>query len=135
MSRRMPSPPTSEWPSQLRLLILAAERECPDGHARALQELMGLALTKVPSRGIFDPTSSGEHVLFAAFESIAKRHLGMDEARAAWRSGLRRSHLELEARDTLEQAALRVQGVSDTVHFYAGLAFGLACASIYRSSP
>ena len=132
MSRRTASVPSSEWPLQLRLFILAAERECPDGHARALTELMSLALTKVPSRGIFDPTSSGEHLLYTALETIARRHLGMSEARAAWRNGLRRARLELDVRDPIEQAALRVQGVSDTVHYYAGLAFGLTCLSLYQ---
>lgn len=135
MGRRTPSMPSSdEWPPQLRLLVLAAERECPDGHASALRELIALALTKVPARGIFDPTSGGEHALFIAFESIATQHLGMNEARAVWRGVLRRARLELEVRDTIEHAALRVQGVSDTVHFYAGLAFGLTCVSIYRAS-
>lgn len=135
MSRRSPSLLSSdEWPSQLRLLILAAEHECPDGHASALRELMSLALTKVPARGIFDPTSAGEHALFVAIETIAGRHLGMNDARAAWRGALRRARLELEVRDTIEHAALRVQGVSDTAYFYAGLAFGLSCVSIYRGN-
>lgn len=133
MSRRTPSLPISEWPLPLRVLILAAERECPEGHSRALTELTSLALTKVPARGILDPTSSGEHELYRALETIARRHLGMEQARAAWRSGLRRAQLDLEVRDSIERAALRVQGVSDTVHFYAGLAFGVTSGSIYRT--
>ena len=125
---------SGEWPLHLRLLILAAERECPGGHARALSELMALALTKVPARGIFDPTAAGEHDLFAALDAVAMRHLGMTAARAAWRRALRDAHLEVEARDTIEHAAQRVQGVSDTAYFYAGLAFGLTCASMFRGS-
>ena len=132
MSRRSPSPARpAEWPFHLRQIMRAAERECPDGHARALVELTALALTKVPARGIFDPTSRGEEELFAAIESVAKSHLGLTTARAAWQGALRGSHLELEARDSLERAALRVQGVSDTAYFYAGLAFGLACLTVY----
>ena len=70
MSRRSPSSPSAaDWPPPLRLLLLAAERECPGGHASALRELMALALTKVPARGIFDPSASGEHELFAAFDT------------------------------------------------------------------
>lgn len=135
MSRRTLSSTSSDkWPPHLRLLILAAERECPRGHARALRELMSLALTKVPARGIFDPTSRGEDELFAAIETIANRHLGMTEARVAWRSALGGAGLELEARDTIEHAVLQVQGVSDTAYFYAGLAFGLACTSVYWTS-
>jgi hypothetical protein len=135
MRRRRSSPPRfDEWPPHLRMLIRAAERECPNGHAGTLMELMSLALTKVPARGIFDPTAGGEHALFAALETIARRHLGMAEARAAWHKALHKADLELEVRDTIEHAALRVQGVSDTVYFYAGLAFGLTCGSIYRAS-
>jgi hypothetical protein len=135
MSRRTRSALSSEeWPPHLRLLILAAERECPGGHASALTELMSLALTKVPARGIFDPTSGGEHELFAAIEAIAIRHLGMAEARTAWRRALGGARLELEARDRIEHAALQLQAVSDTTYFYAGLAFGLICASVFRAS-
>ena len=51
MSRRMPSSyPPDEWPPYLRLIVLAAERECPPGHAGALRDLASLALTKVPAR-------------------------------------------------------------------------------------
>jgi hypothetical protein len=123
-----------EWPPHLQLLIVAAGRECPVGHASALRELLSLAVTKVPARGIFDPTSRGEQDLFAAIDAIANRHLGMDAARAAWRRAVRDSGLELEARDRLEGAAQRVQGVSDTAYFYTGLTFGLAYASLYRGS-
>lgn len=133
MNRRMPSSPlVSEWPLQLRLLILAAERECPAGHAGALRELTSLALTKVPARGIFDPTARGEHDLFAAIDAVASRHLDLGAARAAWRRAVREARLDLQARDRLEHAAQQVQGVSDTAYFYAGLAFGLTCAWLCR---
>ena len=47
-----------DWPPALRQLVRAAEVECPHGHAAALRELTILALNKVPSRGVFDPTDS-----------------------------------------------------------------------------
>jgi hypothetical protein len=134
MSRRPPSlPGPHEWPPHLRFIVVAAERECPDGHGKALQDLVSLALTKVPARGLFDPTAAGEHALFVAVETVASQHLGMKPARIAWRRALRNARLDLETRDAIEHAALRVQGVSDTAYFYAGLAFGLAGLSLYRS--
>lgn len=133
MRRRIPSSRRDdEWPSHLDFVIRAAARECPDGHAGALRELTSLALTKVPARGIFDPTFRGEHDLFAAIDAIASRHLGMTGARGAWRRAIREAKLDLHARDRVEHAAQQVQGVSDTAHFYAGLAFGLTCLSLYR---
>lgn len=133
MSRRTPSSRMpDEWPPHLQLLIVAAERECPAGHAGALRELLSLAVTKVPARGILDPTSRGEQDLFAAIDAIANRHLGMDAARSAWRRAVRDTALEFEARDRLESAAQRVQCVSDIAYFYTGLTFGLTFVSLYR---
>jgi hypothetical protein len=121
-----------ELPVQLRHVIRAAERECPRGHANALRDLTALAVRKVPARVIFDPTSRGEEDLFMAIETVANRHLGRTRARGVWRTAVRRGRLDLEARDRIERAALEVQGVSDTAHFYAGLAFGLTWVSVYR---
>jgi hypothetical protein len=133
MIRRTPaSQPSSGWLPGLDPLIHAVEVECPAGHARALRELASLALTKVPARGIFDPTSRGEHDLFAAIDGVASRHLGMSRARAAWKRAMREARLQLETRDRIEHAAQQVQGVSDTAYFYAGLAFGLVCTAVYR---
>lgn len=137
MRRRSPSssrslPRAIDVPPPLRLLIRAAERECPSGHAGALRELTSLALTKVPARGIFDPTWRGEQELYAAIDAVAIRHLGMTGARQAWRRAVNGARLELEARDRLEHAALRVQAVSDTSYFYTGLAFGLTGVTLYR---
>jgi hypothetical protein len=133
--RRRPSRAVSlaDWPPALRQIIRAAERECPSGHAEALRELAALALTKVPSRGIFDPTSRGEHELFAAIESVALAHLDLADARTAWRKALRASAMSMDARDEVERAALEVQTVSDTAYFYAGLAFGLVSVVVYRA--
>jgi hypothetical protein len=134
MRRRSSSSPTpAEWPFHLRQVIRAAERECPRGHADALRELTALALTKAPARGIFDPSARGEHELFGAIEGVAKNHLGLTGARVAWQGAVRGAHLELEARDRIERAALQVQTVSDTAYFYAGLAFGLVSVSLYRA--
>src|SRR5690349_6907430 len=60
MTRRMKNTDRyPHYPDHIRLLILAAERECPQGHARAFADLTAVALTKVPSRGIFDPAVRG----------------------------------------------------------------------------
>lgn len=132
-SRKVSTTATLELPAHLRHVFDAAERECPRGHARALRDLTSLAVRKVPSRGIFDPTSRGDQELFTAIEVIANRHLGRARARASWTSAVRQAHLQLEARDRIERAALQVQGVSDTAYFYAGLAFGLTWLSVYRN--
>jgi hypothetical protein len=133
MRRRSHTPvEPAELPIQMRQLIRAAKRECPRGHAEALRDLTALAVRKAPARGIFDPTVRGEEDLFKAIETIADRHLGRIPARAAWQSAVRRGRLDLDARDRIERAALQVQTVSDTVHFYAGLAFGLTWIWVYR---
>jgi hypothetical protein len=133
--RRRPSRSESlaEWPPALRRIIRAAERECPTGHAQALRAFTALALTKVPARGIFDPTTRGEQELFAAIEAVAQTHLELSDARAAWRTALKAAALDLEIQDEVERAALQVRTVSDTAYFYAGLAFGLATVVAYRS--
>jgi hypothetical protein len=117
----------------LRQLIRAAEIECPRGHAEALLELTSLALTKVPARGIFDPGTRGEDDLFARIERVARTHLELADARAAWDAALEAAGLELARRDALARAALQVQNVSDTANFYAGLAFGLTAVLVYRA--
>ena len=132
MPRRSSSTVTPDLPAPLRQVFRAAERECPNGHARALRDLTALAVRKVPSRGIFDPTSRGEQELFTAIEVIANRHLGRTQARASWTAAVRGARLPLETRDRIERAALQVQSVSDTAYFYAGLAFGLTWLSVYR---
>lgn len=133
MRRRSPSSVQSaEWPFYLRQVIRAAELECPRGHAQALAELSELALLKVPARGIFDPTSRGEHELFGVIESVARRHLGLVQARRAWHDALGQAGLELAARDGIERSALQVQAVSDTAYYYAGLAFGFTSLLLCR---
>jgi hypothetical protein len=123
----------TDWPPALRQLVRAAEHECPQGHAAALRDLTMLALQKVPARGIFDPGLHDDHTLFAAIDAVAREHLELGEARAAWRTTIKRANLPLELRDQIEQSALQVQSVSDTTYFYAGLAFALAFVYGYRT--
>jgi hypothetical protein len=130
--RRSPSVPLADWPPTLRYLMRTAELECPRGHAEALRELMALAFRKIPSRGLFDPAARGEEDVFAAIESVARGHLDMTGARAAWNTALDAAGLSLEQRDAIARAALQVQTVSDTAYFYAGLAFGLTAGWVYR---
>jgi len=131
--RRLRSTASAKWPTPLRHVIEAAELECPRGHAEALIELTALALRKVPSRGIFDPAARGEDDLFVAIETVAQAHLELAGARTAWHDALDRASLVLERRDAIEEAALQVRTVSDTAYFYAGLAFGLASAHLFRA--
>lgn len=131
--RRARSVTLADCPPTLRYLIQAAKLECPRGHAEALLDLTILALRKVPSRGVFDPGARGEHDVFAAIESVARAHLELTDARAAWRAALDEAGLHLDRRDEIERAALQVQSVSETAYFYAGLAFGLAAVCTYRT--
>src|SRR5262249_22571398 len=45
----------AHWHPAVRALVESAARECPNGHAQALQALTALALQKAPARGVFDP--------------------------------------------------------------------------------
>ena len=124
----------ADLPAPLRHIISAAHVECPPGHAEALAALIGFASHKVPGRGILDPGVRDEPEFFLAIETIAKAHLELSEARAAWRQALKAANLGIEVRDDIEATALQVQGVSDTAYFYTGLAFGLTFAALWRMS-
>jgi hypothetical protein len=132
--RRSRPLPRAEWPPALRHLIRAAELECPDGHAAALRDLTTLALRKVPARGLFDPAAQPDQDLFAAIEAIADAHLEFAQARRAWLGALDAAELSLARRDDIERTVLQLQSVSDTAHYYAGLAFGLTAVCVYRVS-
>jgi hypothetical protein len=132
--RRSRPLPRAEWPAALRHLIRAAELECPEGHAAALRDFTTLALRKVPARGLFDPAAQADQDLFAAIEAVADAHLEFAEARRAWRGALDAAELSLARRDDIERTVLQLQSVSDTAHYYAGLAFGLTAACVYRVS-
>jgi len=123
-----------QCPHPLSLLIESAARECPSGHAGALAELLTVALQKAPSRGIFEPGQRDESELTAQIESIAKKHLELDAARAAYRTALDQAGLEFGPRDRIATTANDLRRVSDTAHYYAGLAFGLSFGFGYRTS-
>lgn len=92
-------------------------------------------MSKVPSRGIFDPGLRDEPEFYLAIEVIAKTHLGFGKVRAAWRDALKElkaANVGIDARDDVESAALDVAGISDTAYFYTGLAFGLVFAAPWR---
>ena len=131
MRRGPVSPLPAGWPVSLDLILEAARRECPPGHAEALRAFLDLAVVQLPARGLFDPASSGSDELFTAFERIGRDHLSLGEARRAWRTALRRAALPVDRRDELERAALLVQASSDSASYYAGLAFGLAVVLLF----
>jgi hypothetical protein len=89
-----------------------------------------LALYKVPARGVFDPGVHDDDDLYSAIEAIARRHLDFAAATRAWRHAIRAAGMNLERRDEVERAAVRLRTASDTAYFYAGLAFGLAYAYV-----
>jgi hypothetical protein len=124
----------ADLPPTLQHLVNAAKLECPGGHAEAFTELTTLAVRKIPARGLFDPAVRGEPELFDAIEAVAVRHLALANARAAWRGALDSAELTFSRRDEVERAAQRVQDISETTYFYAGLAFGLAFVCAYRAS-
>lgn len=122
------------WPPLVQHVLQSAEHECPRGHARALADLMDVAMRKVPARGIFDPAIRGENDLFAAIDGVATTHLGRRAARTRWRRAIETPKLPFEARDEIDGAAQQMQAISDTAYFYAGLAFGLAYVCTCRTS-
>jgi hypothetical protein len=132
-ARRSGSLVPDDWPIALRLILQAAERECPRGHAASLLDLTTLALHKLPARGLFDPAIRGEEDLFAAIEAVAIRHLSLGDARRSWRTALDAAALPFERRTDIESAALLVQTSSDSAYYYAGLAFGLVTSVSLRS--
>jgi len=127
--RRTSSDPSVDCPLLLSRLIRVAQRECPAGHGDTLRDMIGMALHKMPARGIFDPAAGGEHELYAVIDRIAKAHLSSARARAAWHKAIEAASLELTQRDNIEVAAAEVRHISDSAYYYAGLAFGLVFAS------
>lgn len=107
-----PSPP-KKFPPLLRRLVRAAEAECPPGHAEALVAFISLALSKDSAPLKRCPPSVGELPL--AIQSIARAHFEVDQAIAAWRRSL--------------APGMREGGEADASSFYAGLVFGLLCAT------
>jgi hypothetical protein len=115
----------------LMALARAAEHECSTGHAKALRALSSVAATKVPSRGVlWSPGDSDEQELYLVIELIAQRYLGAAAADAAWRRSLDAiaPKTTFEEFNDVEGAYLHCRWISQTVHFYAGLAFGVTFA-------
>lgn len=124
----------ADAPLPLRRILVAAETECPPGHAPALAAFTALAFRQVPARGLFDPGIRDEPDLFAAIEAVAVKHLELGKARTGFRQALKEARLPFEQADEVEQAAQQVQAVTDTAYFYAGLAFGLVFTLGYRGA-
>ena len=122
------------WPRGFRLLVRALDAECPPEHVAAFRAFVRLALVKVPSRGIFDPTLRGEDELFSEVERIARRHLGLSGPRDRWSTVLRR--LRRGARtssDIVEGVATEMWSISDTAYFLLGLSMGLVQAFAFTA--
>jgi hypothetical protein len=114
------------WPRGFKLLVQALEVECPPEHVAAFRAFVRLALVKVPSRGIFDPTLRGEAELDSEIERIARRHLGLSGPRDRWSTVLRQlQHGVGTSSDMVESAATEIWSVSDTAYFLLGLSMGL----------
>lgn len=115
----------------LMWLAEVADHECPQGHGAALMDLGALAVTKVPSRGVlWKPADRDEGDLYRAIELVAKRHLGYTEPAAAFYRDLEAivSKTTLDERDALQDSRVDAESVSDTAHYYTGLAFGVTFA-------
>lgn len=125
---------TRQVPPMLRPIIRAARMECPPGHAEALAALAAFAQHKVPARGIFDPGERDEPDFLLTIESVARMHLEFAEARAAWRQTLSSTALSASQRSDIESATHQIMDVSDTAHYYAGLAFGLTYSTPWRQA-
>jgi hypothetical protein len=125
MSRR---PNVLSAPGLLVEVARDAARECPPGHAQALRALGSLAIVKVPSRGIlWAPGDAVEEDLYSGIRLVAERYLGAAKANAAWRRALDAidAKTTFEELNAVEGAVLHANWLSQTAHFYAGVAFGV----------
>lgn len=105
-----------------------AARECPPGHAQALRALGALAILKVPSRGIlWAPGDAVEEELYSAIRLVAERYLGAAKKNPAWRRALDAidAKTTFEELNAVEGAYLHANWISQTAHYYAGVAFGV----------
>jgi hypothetical protein len=119
---------TKNLPRALVRLIRATQAIPPDSDIKvnpeALREFGALALTAIPTFGVFVPNHEDTTVVI---ERIAKKYLGFGEARQEFRNALKGIE-PFEKRDALETAYIGVIDLSDQAHFYAGLAFGVTFA-------
>lgn len=118
-------------PSRLSPLLVwlaeAADRECPQGHGAALMDLGAVAVTKVPSRGVLWKPGNRVEDLYRAVELVAHRHLGYGKPIEAFEHAIDAivSKTTVEEREALVDSSLQAESVSDTAHYYTGLAFGI----------
>jgi hypothetical protein len=123
MSRRGGKRVTGSLPPLLVRLIRAANRHRPDA-AQALTAYGRYALVAIPTQGVLP---RDDYELFNAVEHIARKHLGLTEARRAFVQATEAIE-PLETRDAIQSTATQVQVVSDETYFLAGLAFGITFA-------
>jgi hypothetical protein len=97
------------------------------GEADFLTEVSRLAVRNVGFRGLLAPDPE----LYKPIEDLAKAHLDFADAKKEFHAALERVK-KFRRRDAIESAANRVQSVSDTAYYYAGLAFGLTLADLSR---
>jgi hypothetical protein len=125
MSRRRPTKPERLSPALARLIEAAelhgedAEGRDIKGAARALREFGNAALWVLPIYGVFVPNDNGVAMIV---ESVAREHLGLEEARAEFRKALEGVE-PFDRRDPIESAHNQVRTVAEEAYFYAGLAF------------
>ena len=111
-------------PPLLVRLIQAAEDSKTSVHAIALRKLGALALSALPTHGVF--IANHEEVA-PVIERVGKEHLGLETARSEFRKAIRVIE-QFEIRDRIESSHNRVQSASDEAYFSAGLAFGVTLA-------
>lgn len=133
MARRSVSRSIDIPPLLARLIAAAKHRSSEHSSNRgtnsvaaALDELGGLAVWAVPVHGVFVPNNNDVGM---AIERVARAHLAFDVARKEFRTALAKVG-DTTARDDIESAHTHVQSISDEAYFYAGLAFGVAIASL-----
>ena len=131
MSLRRSTKPQRLSPLLTRL-IEAAEQHGEDaegrdikGAAGALREFGGLALWVLPIHGVFVPNDNDVSVFV---ERVAKRYLGLEEARAEFHNALEIVE-PFDRRDPIEVAHGHVRSVAEEAYFYAGLAFGVTLST------
>lgn len=109
-------------------LAHAADSECPLGHGAAFRALGALAAAEVPRRGVlWRPGGTEDDDLYRAIKRVARQHLGYGKPIAAFNRSLEAivSKTTTSERLALDDSRVDAESVSDTVHYYTGLAFGL----------
>jgi hypothetical protein len=132
MSRRRSTKPERLSPVLARL-IEAAEQHGEDadgrdieGAARALREFGSVARWVLPIHGVFVPNDNDVSVII---ESVAKQHLGLEEARAEFRKAVEIVE-PFDRRDPIELAHGHIRAITEEAYFYAGLAFGVTLSTV-----